>query len=144
MKSPQHTASKSRRGIAAVEFAVCLPVLVLVVFGSIEACTMVFLKESLTVAAYEGSRTALEPTATEADVTARCLEVLTDRNVQGGTVQVLPADIAAVAAGDQSAARAALTAAQPEIMRGVTKGTMHKNTASRKISRLSAAVKRMA
>ena len=51
---------------------------------------------------------------------------------------------AAVAAGDQSAARAALTAAQPEIMRGVTKGTMHKNTASRKISRLSAAVKRMA
>ena len=37
-----------------------------------------------------------------------------------------------------------LTAAQPEIMRGVTKGTMHKNTASRKISRLSAAVKRMA
>ena len=51
---------------------------------------------------------------------------------------------AAVAAGDQSAARAALTAAQPEIMRVVTKGTMHKNTASRKISRLSAAVKRMA
>ena len=51
---------------------------------------------------------------------------------------------AAVAAGDQSAARAALTAAQPEIMRGVTKGPMHKNTASRKISRLSAAVKRMA
>ena len=51
---------------------------------------------------------------------------------------------AAVAAGDQSAARAALTAAQPEIMRSVTKGTMHKNTASRKISRLSAAVKRMA
>ena len=43
-----------------------------------------------------------------------------------------------------AAARAALTAAQPEIMRGVTKGTMHKNTASRKISRLSAAVKRMA
>ena len=51
---------------------------------------------------------------------------------------------AAVAAGDQTAARAALTAAQPAIMRGVTKGTMHKNTASRKISRLSAAVKRMA
>ena len=51
---------------------------------------------------------------------------------------------AAVAAGDQSAARAALVEAQPEIMRGVTKGTMHKNTASRKISRLNAAIQRMA
>ena len=35
----------------------------------------------------------------------------------------------------------ALKAAQPEIMRGVTKGILHKNTASRKISRLSARVK---
>ena len=51
---------------------------------------------------------------------------------------------AALEAGDQAAARAALTEAQPEIMRGVTRGTMHQNTASRKISRLSAAVKRMA
>ena len=37
--------------------------------------------------------------------------------------------------------RAALLAAQPELMRGVTKGVVHKNTASRKISRLSARVK---
>ena len=51
---------------------------------------------------------------------------------------------AALEAGDQAAARAALVEAQPEITRGATKGTMHKNTASRKISRLSAAVKRMA
>ncbi len=47
----------------------------------------------------------------------------------------------AIAGGDQSAASAALKAAQPEIMRGVTKGILHKNTASRKISRLSARVK---
>lgn len=47
----------------------------------------------------------------------------------------------AIASGDQAAAQAALRAAQPEIMRGVTKGVLHKNTASRKISRLSARVK---
>lgn len=46
-----------------------------------------------------------------------------------------------IASGDQGAAQAALKAAQPEIMRGVTKGVMHKNTASRKISRLSARIK---
>lgn len=42
----------------------------------------------------------------------------------------------ALAAGDREAALAALRAAQPEIMRGVTKGVLHKRTASRKISRL--------
>ena len=50
----------------------------------------------------------------------------------------------AITGGDQSTAQDALKAAQPEIMRGVTKGVMHKNTASRKISRLSARVKGMA
>ena len=47
----------------------------------------------------------------------------------------------AIASGDQAAAAAALKAAQPEIMRGVTKGITHKNTAARKISRLAARVK---
>jgi small subunit ribosomal protein S20 len=47
----------------------------------------------------------------------------------------------ALAAGDQAAAKAALQAAQPELMRGVTKGILHKNTAARKMSRLSARVK---
>ena len=47
----------------------------------------------------------------------------------------------AIAAGDKDAAFAALRQAEPELMRGVTKGVVHKNTASRKISRLSARVK---
>lgn len=47
----------------------------------------------------------------------------------------------AIASGDKDAAAAALRAAQPELMRGVTKGVFHKNTASRKVSRLSARVK---
>ncbi|AKO98785.1 MAG: 30S ribosomal protein S20 [Marinovum algicola] len=46
----------------------------------------------------------------------------------------------AIASGDKDAATKALRAAQPELMRGVTKGVMHKNTASRKMSRLSARV----
>jgi small subunit ribosomal protein S20 len=43
----------------------------------------------------------------------------------------------AISAGDHKAAVAALKAAEPEIMRGVTKGVTHKNTASRKVSRLT-------
>jgi small subunit ribosomal protein S20 len=47
----------------------------------------------------------------------------------------------AIASGDKEAAAAALRATQPELMRGVTKGVFHKNTAARKMSRLSARVK---
>ncbi len=47
----------------------------------------------------------------------------------------------AIASGDKSAAQAALQTAQPELMRGVTKGVYHKNTAARKMSRLSSRVK---
>lgn len=50
----------------------------------------------------------------------------------------------AIATGDQASALEALKAAQPEIMRGATKGIMHKNTASRKISRLHSRIKSMA
>ena len=50
----------------------------------------------------------------------------------------------AIESGNRDAATAALRAAQPELMRGVTKGVFHKNTAARKMSRLSARVKAIA
>jgi len=47
----------------------------------------------------------------------------------------------AIASGDKDAAKAAVQALQPELMRGVTKGVFHKNTAARKMSRLVSRVK---
>ncbi|MDQ0318569.1 small subunit ribosomal protein S20 [Pararhizobium capsulatum DSM 1112] len=47
----------------------------------------------------------------------------------------------AIASGDQALAQAALKAAQPELMRAATKGVLHANTASRKVSRLASRVK---
>ncbi len=49
----------------------------------------------------------------------------------------------AIAGGDQKEAQEALQAAQPEMMRAVSKGVFHKNTGSRKISRLSRRIKAM-
>ena len=49
----------------------------------------------------------------------------------------------AIASGEKSGAADALRTAQPELMRAVTKGVFHKNTASRKMSRLAARVKAM-
>lgn len=50
----------------------------------------------------------------------------------------------AIAGGDQAVATAALKEAQPELMRGVSRGILHKNTVARKMSRLSRRVKAMA
>jgi len=50
----------------------------------------------------------------------------------------------AITAGDQKVAAAALTQAEPAMMRAVGKGIFHKNTGARKISRLSKRVKAMA
>ncbi len=47
----------------------------------------------------------------------------------------------AITSGDKAAANTALREAQPEIMRSAGKGIIHKNTAARKISRLSARIK---
>ena len=49
----------------------------------------------------------------------------------------------AIASGDQKSALKALKAAEPEIMRGVSKGALHKNTGSRKVSRLTKRVAKM-
>jgi len=89
-----------RRGVAAAEFAVCLPVILLLVFGMIESCSMIFLKQSLTVAAYEGVRTALEDQAVAADVRQTCEQILEDRQVQDGTITIAPNDFELLPPGE--------------------------------------------
>jgi small subunit ribosomal protein S20 len=49
----------------------------------------------------------------------------------------------ALASGNADAAQTALRVAQPELARGVTKGVLHRNTVSRKISRLAARVRKL-
>jgi hypothetical protein len=86
--------------VAAAELAVCLPIVVLLVIATIEACSAVFLKQSLTVAAYEGIRTALDEGATVSSVQDTCKRILAERRVQGARVRVRPADIASLQPGE--------------------------------------------
>lgn len=60
---------------------------------------MIFLKQSLTVAAYEGVRTALEDQAIARDVRRTGQQILTQRRVQGGAIAVNPSNIPAVPTG---------------------------------------------
>jgi Flp pilus assembly protein TadG len=89
-----------RRGVAAAELAVCLPIVVLLVIATIEACSALFLKQSLTVAAYEGARTALEETATPALIQASCDQILADRKIKGALVTLKPANLTSLEPGD--------------------------------------------
>ena len=80
------TQQSKRRGVAAVEFAVCLPVLVLLVFGAIEASSFIFLKQALTVAAYEGIRETVRVGSNNANGTDRAQNILTVRTVNDFTI----------------------------------------------------------
>ncbi len=93
-------ARRKTRGVAAAELAVCLPVVVLLVIASLESCSALFLKQSLTVAAYEGVRQAIDKGATAGTVQTVCNNVLVDRKVQGSQVSVNPANISSTKPGD--------------------------------------------
>ncbi|MCA9212360.1 MAG: pilus assembly protein [Planctomycetales bacterium] len=88
--------NEKRDGLAAVEFAILTPLLFLIIAGTMEICSALFLQEALTVCAYEGARTGAQRKATQAQVIARVQEVLTERGIVGGDVQVDPAPEAAV------------------------------------------------
>jgi Flp pilus assembly protein TadG len=92
--------SGERRGVAAAELAVCLPIVVLLVLATIESCSALFLKQSLTAAAYEGVRTAIEKGTTTANVQAACNQILADRRIQGSVVTLTPVSTASLKPGD--------------------------------------------
>ena len=87
--------------MAVAELAVCLPLLSLLVFGSIQACNLIYLKHALTSAAYEGTLELAKPNATNTTVAARAQQVLDARGVNSSEIKVLPvgADVASSPAG---------------------------------------------
>lgn len=99
-RAPRRVAGR-RRAAAAVEFAVCLPVLMLLVFGSIEAASFIFLKQSLHVAAYEGGRQAARNTSTTAGSVAATEAILQSRQIRDATIRFPQGNIAAIARGSQ-------------------------------------------
>jgi len=83
-------AVNQRDGVAAVEAAILLPLLVLLTFGSLELSNMIFLKQGLSIATYEGAKTATTPGTTSAQVTARIQEILSSRNITDATISITP------------------------------------------------------
>ncbi len=67
-----------------------LPIILVVLFSSIELANGIFLKQAVTIAAYEGARSATRPGGADVNATDRIAEVLTARSVSDYTVTITP------------------------------------------------------
>lgn len=78
----RHRKSFDRRGGAVVELAICLPVLVLLLLATIEACTMLYVQQTLKTTAFEGARVGIVPGAEAVNVNFQCGTLLDDHNIR--------------------------------------------------------------
>ena len=92
---------RRRRGVAAVEFAVCLPVIILLVFGAIEASSILFLKQSQNVAANEGLRESNRLSSNTCGGVDRAENLLNARTVQDFEIQFPNGEAADADRGDE-------------------------------------------
>ena len=99
-ESIKRKRGRNRKGAAVVEFAVCLPVILLIVLGSIEAASMMFLRQALVQSAYEGAKVAIRNNGNNADANAAVQAVAAGRRIQQMTVTFDPADVSTVAQGE--------------------------------------------
>ncbi len=74
-------ARQGRKGVATVELALVVPALIALTIGTIDVCSMMFLKESAVLAAYEGARRGVARDRTNADVRVRVMEFLDERGI---------------------------------------------------------------
>ncbi|TWU22690.1 TadE/TadG family type IV pilus assembly protein [Bythopirellula polymerisocia] len=92
---------QSHRGVAATELALVLPLFVMLVMASIEACNMVFLNHSLSIASYEAVRVAINFDSTNTAVEQRFDTLIAARNVSGAALSISPANVATTPRGTQ-------------------------------------------
>lgn len=82
-----------------MESAILMPLLVLVTFGALELSNMIFLKQSLSIASYEGAKRATSPGASESQIRARVQEILASRGIANATIAVTPTITSATVRG---------------------------------------------
>ena len=88
----KHRKLRNRRGAAIVEFAVVAPLFVAILLGTIEACSMVFLRQSVEMAAYEAARVAIVNQTKSDQVQQAAKNVLDSRKVKDYAIKITPSD----------------------------------------------------
>ncbi|MEQ8847324.1 TadE family protein [Botrimarina sp.] len=103
MRTPARrtTRRRDRRGVETVELALSLPILVTILFGTLECCELLFTKQSIAVAAYESGRVAARRDATTEAVTNRFNQIVAARRLVGATMTLTPGDLSALSIGEE-------------------------------------------
>lgn len=101
VSSNRRTHTRARRAAAAAELAICLPLIVFLLLASLEACSMIFLDHSLTIASYEGVRMAINYDGNNTDTLARVNQIINDRGVEDATITLNPSNVANVDRGNR-------------------------------------------
>lgn len=74
-------SKNNRRAVATVELVICLPIVLTITIATIDLCSAMFLKETLTIAAYEGARAGAPKGGTDAQVISRVQRLLDERGI---------------------------------------------------------------
>ena len=82
----------NRRAVAIVEFACVLPLLLLILLGTLESTSMIYRQQTISIAAYEGCRVALIPKITRGQVDAAINQIMTDRRIRNAQITIIPND----------------------------------------------------
>jgi len=82
----------NRRAVAIVEFACVLPMLLLILLGTLESTSMIYRQQTISIAAYEGCRVALIPKITRGQVDAAINQIMTDRRIRNAQITIIPND----------------------------------------------------
>lgn len=88
-----------------MEFAVCLPMLMILILGSMEASSTISLKQGLQAACSESVRQAIKAKTTDQEVIDRARQILNSRGIQNATVELEPGSVASVPRGERVAVR---------------------------------------
>ncbi|MDZ4851019.1 MAG: TadE family protein [Pirellulaceae bacterium] len=89
-KSSKTKCGPNRRGSSIVEFAIMSPIIILIVFGTIDICSLYYLRQSGKLAAYEGCRIGLTTSGTDALVNNQATRVLNSRRITGYSITTIP------------------------------------------------------
>jgi len=100
-----------RRGNAAIELAVTLPMMAMIVFGSVEVCSQINTKQAIESAAYECARTAISAGATDARVQQKMAEILAARGIEDATLSTNPESVNNIKRGERIKVRISAPAA---------------------------------
>ncbi len=86
--------TRRRRGVSTVEFAICVPVLLTVIFAIVEYSRVLQIQHGIREAAFEGARAGVALDAATSDVTTAASNIINALGIHGASVTVTPNPIA--------------------------------------------------